>query len=461
VVDERENRPDFSPATDDPRRDFDEATYRYVSLIGSGGMGEVIEAEDVRLRTRVAIKRLRNVAIDPVEQVQARDRMRLEGEVQAKLVHPALLRVFAAGVTRSGCPFLVSELLVGRTLGAELKERGFLPVPEALSVICTVLAGLDYAHSTANVVHRDIKPDNIFLTDAPPGGTRGVKVVDFGLAKVVDASRNPRAPAGLVIPTATGTALGSPRFMSPEQARGDKSVDRRADIYGVGATLYAMIAGRGPFDHHRNIHELMVAHTAEPPQPPSQHARQPVPPDLDRAILKALAKAPQDRFQTAAEFAAELARIAGDLARGPAAVAPDGRRWGATEQVASARGPIAAPVAAEPRTVKGTMLMAENTAVRDAGQRYRDSLAAAPLAYAPTTELPRLAEPTTELPQSYAAGAAPPPARPSPDRAADATLVSRSIADQRASKQRRALVGIAIITILLLGVIAGIAILKS
>ena len=296
MVDERRNQPDFGPPTDDIRRDFDEATYRYISLIGSGGMGDVIEAEDVRLRTRVAIKRLKNVAIDPVDQVRAQDRMRLEGEVQAKLVHPALLRVFAAGVTRSGCPFLVSERLIGRSLGAELKARTFLPVPEALSIACAALGGLEYAHS-ANIVHRDVKPDNIFLTDAPPGGSRGVKVVDFGLAKLLGTAL-PTGDAREAV-TADGTILGTAPYMSPEQAAG-RPVDARSDLFSLGTILYEMLAGRRPFDADSCAGTLAAILRDAPLPIPG------VAPQVGRIVERCLCKDVSRRFQSAVEVKAAI-----------------------------------------------------------------------------------------------------------------------------------------------------------
>ena len=295
--------------------------YRLLRQLGRGGMGEVFEAEHVALKKRVVVKLLH---ARHGHQPQLLDRMRVEAQALALVRHPNLVEVSDFGHTSDGRAFFVMERLYGRTLREELEARGALPPSEAIGLARQLLAGLGAAHG-AGIVHRDVKLDNIFLCD-PPGPTfngagietnrtkgpgqnakRTLKLLDFGLAKVVVAGRPAQPLTPLAIPTDEGVMLGTPRFFSPEQALG-RPVDARADIYSTGALLYAIVAGRAPFDHYTALYELAQAHAAEAPEPPSRYAKQPIPPELERAILKALEKRPEDRFQTAAELAMALER---------------------------------------------------------------------------------------------------------------------------------------------------------
>jgi serine/threonine protein kinase len=219
------------------------------------------------------------------------------------------------------------ERLHGRTLRDELEGRGALPVPEAVDILRQLLAGLDAVHA-AGIVHRDVKPENIFLC-----ASRTLKLLDFGLAKVIEAGRP--GPAPLAFPTDLDLMLGTPRFFSPEQALG-RPVDARSDLYSAGVVLYAMLAGRAPFDHYSALYELARAHAAEPPEPPSRYAGQPIPEALERVLRKALEKQPDDRFQTALAFSAAL-----DEAR----AAP--RRWQSTEKMPD----LASILAAQERAI--------------------------------------------------------------------------------------------------------------
>jgi serine/threonine-protein kinase len=198
------------------------------------------------------------------------------------------------------------ELLKGRTLASELITRRSFPVAESITYARQVLSALGAAHG-AGIVHRDIKPENVFLHD-PPGGPRIVKVLDFGVARVLPGASG-ASPRPLVNPTETGVVIGTPRFLSPEGAVG-RRVDERADIYAVGLTLYEMLAGRGPFDHLESDFLVATAHASNQPEAPSHYAERPIPPELDRAVLKALDKNPERRFASAAEFDQTLAEIA-------------------------------------------------------------------------------------------------------------------------------------------------------
>jgi serine/threonine-protein kinase len=284
--------------------------YRTLSRLGQGGMGEVLEAEHRALRKRVVVKLLHpQLASDP----RFADRMRIEAQALAAVSSPHVVSVSDLGQTPAGRPFLVMERLEGHTLRDELQARGgALPVPEAIALVRQMLAGLAAAHRIG-IIHRDVKLDNVFLCAAPDGGRRLVKVLDFGIAKVLQRDGTPLPVPAPQYATEQGALVGSPRTVSPEQAR-CQAVDARSDVYAVGLMLYTLIVGDGPFSYATDMLELLNAHIRDPPMPPSHVAKQAVPPELDRAILRALAKRPEYRFQTADEFADELRAIESVLA---------------------------------------------------------------------------------------------------------------------------------------------------
>lgn len=281
---------------------FSGTPYRVRRRLGAGGMGEVFEVEhDVVGRLLVAkILRL-ELSNDP----GTVDRMRVEAQALARLDHPNIVSVSDFRTTEDGRPFFVMERLEGSTVGQEFRRRGAFAVQEAISIVRQVLNALSAAHGLG-LVHRDIKLDNVFLHSDPRGG-RVVKVLDFGVAKIIGGQG--RAPAPPALPTAEGVIVGTPRYVSPEQVRG-KGVDQRADIYGAGLMLYLLVAGRGPFDHVEGRKDLLLAHLSEEPEPPSKYAKQAIPSELDAAILRAIRKSPDDRYQSADRFEAALASIA-------------------------------------------------------------------------------------------------------------------------------------------------------
>jgi serine/threonine-protein kinase len=293
--------------------------YRTVGRLGSGSVGDILDAIHVGLGKPVAVKLLRRAVAGDALLVE---RLRLEAEALGRLDHPNLVTVTDVGRSADGRPFFVMQRLQGRTLHAELRERGFIPVGAAIEMMKQLLSGLGAAHALG-LVHRDLKPENVFLCD-PVDGRRTLKVLDFSIAKVVAESASPATPRPLALCTAEGSALGTPRFLSPEQAMA-REVDARADIYGAGVVLYEMIAGRDPFHHVRGHLALLQAHVLDAPSPPSSAAPQHVAPALDAVVLKALAKRPEDRFSSAADFTAALddARCAA-----PAGLAS---RWFVTE----------------------------------------------------------------------------------------------------------------------------------
>jgi eukaryotic-like serine/threonine-protein kinase len=284
-----------APPAGDP---FAGTQYRALERIDAGGMGEVFLVEHRHLRRTFVAKALHTpLARHP----QVVDRVRLEAQALGRLNHPNIVSISGFGMTTDGRPFLVMEHLQGRTLEDELAARGRLALREAIAITCQLLSGLEAAHALG-IVHRDVKPDNLFLADHPPGG-QVVKILDFGVARVLP-SAPPTAPRPLVLPTETGAVIGTPRFLSPEAAAGER-VDTRADLYGAGLVLYTMVAGRGPFDHVEGD-GLLSAYAVDTPAPPSSHTSERIPVRFDEIVLRALAKDPGARFQTAAELRGAL-----------------------------------------------------------------------------------------------------------------------------------------------------------
>jgi len=321
--------------------------YRALRELGRGGMGEVFEAEHVALAKRVVVKVLHKHLSLRADQVS---RVLLEGQALAHLSHPNIVAVTDLQITPDGRPYLVMERLAGRTLREEREARRFLPVEEAVAIARQALAGLGAAHD-AGIVHRDVKLDNIFLcAPTEPAAPRLVKLLDFGLAKVLE-SRREGAPLPLPVGTEEGVMLGTPRFFSPEQATFGP-VDQRTDVYAMGIVLYTLVAGRGPFEHLSTVLDLLQAHAWTEPAPPSSYAPQFIPPELEEAIRKALAKRPVDRFPSASSFADALGLAVRPLPRWASteplpegvvadASAPRRRRWVHTEPMPTLRVPSA------------------------------------------------------------------------------------------------------------------------
>ncbi|MBI3790977.1 MAG: protein kinase [Gemmatimonadetes bacterium] len=271
--------------------------YEIEAEIGRGGMAIVYRARDVKLRRKVAIKVL------PPELAyrdDVRQRFVREAQTAAQLSHPNIVPIYAVD-DRGGIVFFVMGLVEGPTLGQFLMREGHCGVPLVRTILRDVADALGYAHAHG-VVHRDVKPDNILL-DGP--AMRAV-VTDFGIA---------RAAEGDARLTVTGVAVGTPAYMSPEQAVGEKEVDGRADLYALGVVGWQMLAGELPFKA-TNTPAMMMKHLSEAPPPLALRAPA-TPPNLVVAIEKAMAKKPDDRWQTAAEFRAAVAEeaIAGATSR--------------------------------------------------------------------------------------------------------------------------------------------------
>ena len=289
--------------------------YRALRRLGTGGMAEVFLAEH-REHGGLCVAKIQHARLSGDPGVS--DRLRLEAESLSRLNDPHIVTLIGYGQTLDGRPYLVMEYLQGQTLADELAARGQLPLPEALSFTCQLLRALAAAHALG-IVHRDIKPDNLFLCDGPRGSRR-LKVLDFGVARVTPEAELLGANPPLV-PTSTGMVVGTLRYMSPEGALAQR-VDHRADLYSAGLVLYLAIAGRGPFDHIQGARLLLSAHVAEQPAPPSRFSRAAIPAELDRALLRTLRKLPDERFQSADELREQLEQIMSQLGHTPTAPEP-------------------------------------------------------------------------------------------------------------------------------------------
>jgi tetratricopeptide (TPR) repeat protein/predicted Ser/Thr protein kinase len=269
--------------------------YRIVEKLGEGGMGVVYVAEDTLLGRRVAIKSLN--AARGLGEHHFRSRFLREARAVSKLSHPHIAAIYDYGEIEDGEPYIVMELVNGQTL-SDLMRKEELTIPRSLEIIKQVAEALAEAHRHG-IIHRDIKPSNIAINE------RGnVKVLDFGLAKEIEMGpSDPEAQTRLNTQTREGVIVGTPTYLSPEQALGIE-VDARSDLFSLGGLLYECIAGRPPFSGKTAV-EICAKVIRDEPPAPSQFNRN-VPAELDRIALKALAKKPEGRYQTADEMIAAL-----------------------------------------------------------------------------------------------------------------------------------------------------------
>lgn len=274
--------------------------YQMIGVIGEGGWSTVYKAKDIKLNRLVAVKLLHRHLVSSAEKVK---RFQQEAESAAQLTHNNVVVTYDFGVLADGQPYIVMEFLSGRSLNTLLMEEGRIPYKRLIDLMLPVCEGMHTAHEKG-LVHRDLKPANIFVT-RDKAGEEVVKIVDFGLAKVVETGQG-LAAASL---TETGATLGTPAYMSPEQCMG-RTLDRRSDIYAIGCIMYEALLGEKPFTGETPF-DCMLKHLNEPPLAfANQHSPVSVPPSLERAVFRCLAKDPAHRFQTAKELSTELRRAA-------------------------------------------------------------------------------------------------------------------------------------------------------
>ena len=269
--------------------------YRIDDLLGVGGMGAVFRGYDASSKRDVAIKLLRPELVDSVEAVS---RFRREALAIARLQHNNCVRVHDVAQTQSGLRYMVMEFIPGKQLSSFLGEP--LAVVRSIDLARQVLAGLDHAHAR-NIVHRDIKPDNILIAQGD-NGRELVKLVDFGIARVLEESRDPDA-----FNTVVGHVFGTPSYMSPEQASG-KSVDHRADLYTTGLVLYEMLCGKRAFSGNNAVAVVTKQLMADPEPLPDS-----VPQSVQGLVHLLMKKDPNDRYQSAAEAGTALEGVISEL----------------------------------------------------------------------------------------------------------------------------------------------------
>lgn len=270
--------------------------YRLTEILGSGGLAEVWIGEDVIIGQKVAIKLLQaHVSSHP----EAGNRFLKEARSVSALDHPGIIKVFTFGHARDGRAYMAMELLTGQTLGDRLYERRWLEVTETARLMRQLASAVRAAHAHG-ILHRDLKPDNLFLVhDGEVAGGERIKILDFGLAKIT-------ADLAGTDKTAPGAIFGTPAYMAPEQCLDSGKVDGRADLYSIGCIMYRCLCGRPPFDLEEAV-PLMQAHLNVTPLHP-RTLRADIPDGLDALIMRLLAKAPEARIQDCNQLIAELER---------------------------------------------------------------------------------------------------------------------------------------------------------
>ncbi len=270
--------------------------YRLTTLLGKGGMGSVYKGEHIIIGKTVAIKFLHSELAQNEEVVK---RFYREAQAAAAIGHDAIIDVLDVGISPKGEPYLVMEYLEGESLGEMLARTGPMELGAACAIMEPALLALNAAH-IKGIVHRDLKPDNIFIVrqeNAPPK----IKLIDFGISKFIEGVGGEKL-------TQTGSVMGTPAYMAPEQARGSADLDHRADIYSMGVIFYEMLTAKLPFNGS-NFTEIIISILTEDPVPPLE-AFEGFPVEAQDALLRSLNKDPADRYQNALEFVEALRGLA-------------------------------------------------------------------------------------------------------------------------------------------------------
>jgi serine/threonine protein kinase len=320
--------------------------YRVERTLAEGGMGLVVAATHLHLGQCVALKFLRPDRGDVNSQWDSLARFSLEAKTVAQLRSEHVAHVLDAGVAEDGIPYMVMEYLEGQSLARALQANGPLDVAAAAEYAIQACEGLAEAHAYG-IVHRDIKPYNLFLVERA-SGWHAVKIVDFGISKFAFSD---------ALNVVTGVIIGSPCYMSPEQLRSTATVDHRSDIWSLGATLYELLAGHAAFDASQTLAELVAA-ILEKPAPSLHAARADVPEELAAVVARCLSKDRELRFQSAGELAMALLPFAPPRARVPA------ERAAATKPAF-----LPQPVASEPEVVPETRASGRDDGASASNQR--------------------------------------------------------------------------------------------
>jgi serine/threonine protein kinase len=277
--------------------------YRIVGELGGGGMGVVYRAVHTLLHRPAAVKVLRP---ELGASAGAVERFRAEACAAAAIRPPGVVEIYDYGYTAEGHAYIAMELLEGQTLGARLAERGRSGTTDALALVRRIAVALAAAHDRG-VVHRDLKPENVFLVRGPDGGPDDIKLLDFGVAWMPETEAAERA---------SGLIVGTPAYMSPEQCAGAAHCDHRSDFYALGCLLFELLTGQPPYGRSGATDELLAAHLRSPV--PRIDRSVELPAQIERLVVRLLAKRAEDRPASARELIAEIADIERGLATAPA-----------------------------------------------------------------------------------------------------------------------------------------------
>ena len=269
--------------------------YEVLKRVGSGGMADVYMAKDHKLNRNVAVKVLKS---EYVEDEKFLKKFETEAQAVARLSHPNIVNIYDVGIN-----YIVMELAEGITLKEYIRKKGYLSPKETVEISTQIASAISHAHKN-HIIHRDIKPQNILVSD-----TGIIKVTDFGIAKATSSNTV----------TSTATAMGSVHYISPEQAKG-RFCDEKSDIYSLGITMYEMVTGHVPFDHKNGV-TIALMHLQNEITPPSQ-IRDGIPDSLEKIILKCTMKKPEERYQTADDLIADLRLVFEDTSGGYVGVVP-------------------------------------------------------------------------------------------------------------------------------------------
>ena len=273
--------------------------YEVLKRVGSGGMADVYMAKDHKLNRNVAVKVLKS---EYVEDEKFLKKFETEAQAVARLSHPNIVNIYDVGI-EDGINYIVMELAEGITLKEYIRKKGYLSPKETVEISTQIASAISRAHKN-HIIHRDIKPQNILVSD-----TGIIKVTDFGIAKATSSNTV----------TSTATAMGSVHYISPEQAKG-RFCDEKSDIYSLGITMYEMVTGHVPFDHENGV-TIALMHLQNEITPPSQ-IRDGIPDSLEKIILKCTMKKPEERYQTADDLIADLRLVFEDTSGGYVGVVP-------------------------------------------------------------------------------------------------------------------------------------------